>query len=232
MDEIKKRVGKAAAELVRPGMVVGLGSGSTATWFIICLAERYHKENMDIVCVSSSRASHALAMKLGLPCASIDAVERISATFDGADEIDDNDQIIKGRGGALLREKILIYSSDEYIVLVDETKCSKTLGKVALPVEVTKFGYILTAKHLMTYATHISIRTHDNGTIYSTDNDNYIFDLELKNPVGSWKDLEKSLKQIPGVVETGIFLNCAHRVIIGKMDGTIQFRKANLEVKK
>ncbi len=226
MDEIKKRVGKAAADLVKSGMVVGLGSGSTATWFIICLAERYHKENLDIVTVSSSKSSHALAMKLGLPYASIDAIDRITVTFDGADEIDDANQIIKGKGGALLREKILAYSSDEFIVLVDETKCSKTLGKVALPVEVTKFGYILTAKHLMPYASHISIRTHENGTIYNTDNDNFIFDLELK-PVTDWKALENNLKKIPGIVETGIFLNCANRVIIGKSDGTIQFRNIN-----
>ena len=222
MDELKERIGIAAASLVEDGTVIGLGTGSTAVCFIQALARRYETEGLNIVTVSSSYASEHLARDLGLPFVSIDAIESIDVTFDGADEIDPKKQIIKGAGGALLREKILATSSRELVVLVDESKLVETLGKAKLPVEVVQFGHRLTAYKLSHFATSITLRTRGDGNPYVTENQHFIYDLQLKEPVTDAKALDQKLRTIAGVVETGLFYEVAGRIVIGYRDGTIK----------
>lgn len=222
MDEVKERIGQAAASLVEDGMVVGLGTGSTAGCFIQALAKRYEVEGLNIVTVASSHASEKLARDLGLPFVLIDAIEKIDITFDGADEIDPQKQMIKGAGGALLREKILASSSREFVVLVDETKLVNALGKVKLPVEVVQFGHRITQSKLTAFATSCTLRLRGDGKPFVTDSGHFIYDLELKTPVENVEALDTALHHIPGVVETGLFYHLAGRVVIGYTDGTVK----------
>lgn len=222
MDEVKDRIGMAAAALVEDGMVLGLGTGSTASCFIRALAKRYEVEGLNIVTVASSHASEKLARDLGLPSVSIDAIEAIDMTFDGADEIDPEKQMIKGAGGALLKEKILASCSRELVVLVDETKLVKTLGKTKLPVEVVQFGHKITRAKLAVFATSCLLRMRGDGKPYVTDSGNFIYDLQLTLPIESTEALDTRIRQIPGVVETGFFYRLAGRAVIGYTDGTVK----------
>ncbi len=222
MDEIKNRIGSAACALVEDGMVIGLGTGSTAACFIQALAMRYESEGLNIVTVASSHASEKLARDLGLPSVSIDAIEQIDITFDGADELDPKKQMIKGAGAALLKEKILASNSRELVVLVDESKVVKSLGKVKLPVEVVQFAHKLAARKLESYAKSCTLRYRGDGKPLVTDSGNFIYDLELKLPIKNVEILDAALRSIPGVVETGLFYKLAGRVVIGYKDTTIK----------
>lgn len=224
MDEIKERIAQAACGFVEDGMVVGLGTGSTATCFIQALAKRYDNEGINIVTVSSSHASEKLARDLGLPSVSIDAIDAVDLTFDGADEIDAKKEMIKGAGGALLKEKILAQASRELVILVDETKLVEQLGKALLAVEVVQFGHKLIQQKLMNYATASQQRMRGDGKPYITESGHFIYDLALKAPFESAAGLDEKLKLIAGVVETGLFYNVAGRVVIGYRDGTIMMR--------
>lgn len=221
MQNIKEKIGKAAAALVKSEMVIGLGTGSTAACFIHSLARRYHHEKLTIVTVSSSNASEALALELGLPCICPSTIDSIDITFDGADEIDPLKRMIKGAGGALLKEKIIATASKELVIMVDETKCVGQLGKTKLPVEVVPFGHHWTAKMLKTFALSCEQRMRD-GKPFITDSHNFIYDVQFHYPIEKAEQIEQELLRIPGVVETGLFLNLAGRVIIGDNHGTIK----------
>lgn len=222
MDQIKERIGQAAASIVEDGMVVGLGTGSTATHFIHALAKRVELEGLTIVTVASSHASEKLARELGLSFVSMDAISTIDITFDGADEIDHKKQMIKGAGGALLKEKILAYNSRELVIMVDYTKCVDTLGKAKLPVEVVQFGHNLTEQHFAKFTSSSSMRLRGDGKPFITESQHFIYDLTLKEPIDNPQQLDEELRKIPGVVETGIFYNIAGRVLIGYQDGTVK----------
>lgn len=222
MDEVKERIGIAAAALVEDGMVIGLGTGSTAACFIQALARRFDTEGLNIVTVASSHASEKHARDLGLPFVSIDAVDSIDMTFDGADEIDSRKQMIKGAGGALLKEKILASNCKEFVVLVDQSKIVDQLGKVKLPVEVVQFGHKLIQAKLSTFATSCNLRMRGDGKTYITENQHFVYDLQLKLPINDVAKLDSELRLIPGVVETGLFYQIAGRVVIGYTDGTVK----------
>ena len=222
MDHVKEKIGEAAASFVQDGMVIGLGTGSTAAFFIRALAKRYEKEGLNIVTVASSYQSEILAKDLGIPFVHIDAINAIDITFDGADEIDDEWHLIKGAGGALLREKILISASKEFIVLCDETKCVKKLGSALLPVEVVPFGHSLTAMYFQEVANSFTLRKRGDGRVFVTDCQHFIYDLQLKPELTDFEALETKLLKIPGVVETGLFLHHATKVILGYKDLTIK----------
>ena len=222
MDDVKDRIGQAAALLVEDGMVIGLGTGSTASCFIRALAKRFEDEGLNIVTVASSHASEKLARDLGLPSVSIDAIETIDITFDGADELDPEKQMIKGAGGALLKEKILATSSREFVVMVDESKLVKTLGTVKLPVEVVQFAHRLTQKKLSQFASSTVLRMRSDGNPYVTDSGNFIYDLQLNLPIANIEALDTAIGHIAGVVDTGFFYKIAGRTIIGNKDGTIK----------
>ncbi|MEI6531942.1 MAG: ribose-5-phosphate isomerase RpiA [Chlamydiota bacterium] len=215
---IKKAVGLFAAQLVPPHIIVGLGTGSTASCFIEALAERVRVEKLPIKGVATSQKSHSLATSLGIQMVNNEDVTYTDLTIDGADEIDPQKCLIKGGGGALVREKILATISHEMIVLVDESKLVKKLGNFGLPVEILPFCYHATMQKIASYDFKISLR---KGFI--SDNGNFIVDLH-----GNFDDLintEKQLSAIPGVVDTGLFIGIAGRVIIGRADGTVSILK-------
>lgn len=211
---IKKAVGHFAAKLVPSEGVIGLGTGSTATCFIEALAERVKIEKLSIKCVATSQKSHNLAASLGISMIDHKDVIEIAMTIDGADEIDLQKRMIKGGGGALVREKIIATSSREMVVIVDESKVVKQLGAFGLPVEILPFCYKATLHKMEALGFKGKLRDS-----YITDNGNFIVDLQgnFNDPIHT----EKQISAIAGVVDTGFFIGIAGRVIIGRADGSV-----------
>ena len=223
MDEIqiKKLIGEKAATFVEHNMIVGLGTGTTAAAFIESLAERLALEKLDITCVATSFASENLAVSLGIKCVPIDAVHEIDITFDGADEIDIQKRMIKGAGGALLREKILASASGKLVIMVAAKKQVDFLGKARLPVEVLPFGHTFTKANLSALGYSLELRKKADGTPFITDNHNFIYDIHFPSLRKNPEEDELKIRSVPGVIETGFFFNLAGPVIIGKQDGTL-----------
>ncbi len=208
-----------AVEEIKEGMIVGLGSGSTAEWAIQKIGKLV-QDGLNIHAVASSVKTERLATEAGIPIIDFTNIDRIDITIDGADEVDDYGHLIKGGGGALLREKILAYNSIRFIVIIDETKRVKTLGKFGLPVEIIPFAADITLKRLTETGTHPVIR-YVNHEKYITDNGNYIADCNFF-PIKVPDAVNIQLHQIPGVVETGIFTsNMVHTFYIGYENGTV-----------
>lgn len=222
-DDIKQKVGTLAANLVQNHMIVGLGTGSTASYFIKRLGER-RKEGLEIQAVATSIKSEALARKEGIPLIDIESITAIDLTIDGADEIDKNKQMIKGAGGALLREKIIATMSKELIIVVDESKLSERLGRAKLPVEIVPFAHHFIQSRLEKMGFHGTLRTAQDGKLFITDNGNLILDINLDRHVNPRKEHE-ALIHVPGVVETGFFFDLAGRVIVGYRDGRVQIKE-------
>lgn len=216
--ELKKAVGLKAAEYIKSGMVVGLGTGSTAYYFVEEIGRRVKEEGLDIIGVTTSKRTKEQAEALGIPLKKIDDVEKIDITVDGADEISSDFQGIKGGGGAHLIEKIVATNSDEIIWIVDDSKMVEKLGAFPLPLEVIKYGSQQVFNQLEKKGYKPTFRKNEKNTLYLTDEDNYIIDLHLdtiENPMV----LEEELNQMVGVVEHGLFLNMVTRVLVGKPDG-------------
>lgn len=216
--ELKKAVGLKAAEYIKSGMVVGLGTGSTAYYFVEEIGRRVKEEGLDIIGVTTSKRTKEQAEALGIPLKKIDDVEKIDITVDGADEISSDFQGIKGGGGAHLIEKIVATNSDEIIWIVDDSKMVEKLGAFPLPLEVIKYGSQQVFNQLEKKGYKPTFRKNEKNTLYLTDEDNYIIDLHLdaiENPMA----LEEELNQMVGVVEHGLFLNMVTRVLVGKPDG-------------
>jgi len=207
-------------------MTVGLGTGSTAAYAITAIASRVRTENLKICCVATSAASEELARKNGLKIADWGSVSRFDITIDGADEIDPEYRMIKGGGGALLREKIVASSTASEIIVVDQSKIKEHLGAFPLPVVVVPFGWERTRDCLeATFACEITPREAVNGEPWITDDALQILDLHFNGPISDVDSMEARLKTIPGVVECGLFIGLCHHVIIGYMDGsTTEFR--------
>lgn len=220
-DELKRAVAeKAVNEYVKDGMTVGLGTGSTAYYAIKRLGERVKEEGLNIRCTATSIRSEELAKEFGLTVLDVNEVEYNDVTIDGADEVDPDMNLIKGLGGALLREKIVAVASASEVIIVDDSKLVDTLGsRCALPVEVLQFGHLKTKEALENQRCEAVLRTVD-GKPYVTDNGNYIYDCKfdtIKNPFF----LESRINIIPGVVDNGMFLNIATTVLVSHKDGTI-----------
>ncbi len=218
-DRAKKAAGKKAAELIPNQSIVGLGSGSTAAYFIEELIERC-KNGLVIQAVASSQESKKIAESGGMKVLSINEVDRIDITVDGADEIDDQKQMIKGAGGAHVREKILASSSREMVVIVDSSKLVKKLGIRDLPVEVMQYGYLATEKKIISLGLDGKWRKKTSGEFFVTDNQNYLYDIHFSSPPSDLSAIHKKLLLLPGVIDTGFFQNIAGRVIVGYEDGT------------
>ncbi|MDQ3292603.1 MAG: ribose-5-phosphate isomerase RpiA [Bacteroidota bacterium] len=220
--ETKKLAAEKAVENIEDGMVVGLGTGSTAYWAIKKIGERV-QEGLNIKAVASSKNSEDLAKESGIPIVPFSDIDAIDVTIDGADEVDKNFYLIKGGGGALLREKILASNSKKFIVIVDETKMVDTLGKFPLPVEIVPFASSLTIKKLQQLNCKVQIRQKDNKD-FITDNGNLIADCffgEIPDP----EVLNTQLHSIPGVVENGLFKKeMVHHVIVGHNDGRVEVK--------
>lgn len=219
----KQAAAIAAAELVLPGMRIGLGTGSTANLFIEALSARC-KEGLSIQAIASSKGALQLAQKCGIPLMDADEVATLDLTVDGADEIDPQKRMIKGGGGALLREKIVASMSQEMIVIVDSTKQVAALGAFPLPVEVVPFAFRATLAHLAERGFQGTMRNQSNGSLYVTDNGNYIYDVRLPYPCQNPEEEHRRIRAIPGVVETGFFLGLAGRIVVGYPDGSIEIQ--------
>lgn len=220
-EKAKKAVGKTAASLIHDGMLVGLGTGSTASCFIDSLIERCRNTNLKVHAVASSERSAKQAKEGGIPLYNIERVQTIDVTVDGADEIDHHKRMIKGGGGALLREKIIASLSKEMIVIVDSTKLVDQLGAFPLPLEVVPFAHEAILHKISHLGYHANFRLSPQGEKFVTDNGNYIIDISFKEPIESPERENAILRGIPGVVETGFFFDMAGRVLVGHSDGHV-----------
>jgi ribose 5-phosphate isomerase A len=222
-DEAKALVGKRAAEWVQDGMAVGLGTGSTATLFLRALGERV-RQGLRIRCVASSDASHDLGLSLGMKVVSLAELPELDVYIDGADEVGPRLALIKGGGGALLREKIVASAAKRFIVVVDSTKVVEKLGKFPLPVEVVKMALPLVERKLAALGLHPKQRRAIRGEgPYLTDEGNYIVDCAcgvIENP----EETAAAIRAIVGVVEHGLFLNMATLALVAGDGGVRELR--------
>ena len=214
----KKIAGEKAAEFVKNGMIVGLGTGSTVYYTIKKLGEMV-ANGLKIKAVSTSNSTTKIAKELGIPLISLNEVDYINITIDGADEVDNSLNGIKGGGGALLHEKLVAASSNKVIWVVDSSKGVNRLGKFPLPVEVVPFAYKHVLAKLETMNFNPKIRMKDNN-FFVTDEQNYIIDLFL-NEIENLYDLDNTLNAISGLVEHGLFLDIADTLIVGN-EGTAE----------
>src|SRR6185437_696620 len=219
-NEWKKVAAESAARLVEDGMAVGLGTGSTAEFFLTALAQRLSSERLRISGIPTSARTAALARELKIPLINFAERTRIDLTIDGADEVELSTlSLIKGHGGALLREKIVAAASDRMIVVADETKVSGKLGTLAsVPVEIVQFGWQVTLKKLGELAGTSELRLGGDGKPLITDGGNYIADCAF-GPMDNPKETAHHLDHVIGAVEHGLFLGFAREVIVGGTDG-------------
>jgi ribose 5-phosphate isomerase A len=219
-DEAKALVGRRAAELVQDGMRVGLGTGSTSTMFIKALGERV-RAGLKIRCVASSDASHHLGLSLGMDVVTLAELPELDLYIDGADEVGPGLALIKGGGGALLREKIVASAADKFVVVVDSSKVVPMLGHFPLPVEVVKMALPLVERKLQELGLRPKLRHHPDGSIYMTDEDNFILDCAC-GPIEEPEETAAEIRGIVGVVEHGLFLGMASLVLVAGDDGVTE----------
>jgi ribose 5-phosphate isomerase A len=218
-DAEKEEAARASLKYVRDGQVVGLGTGSTATIAIRLLGERV-RDGMRIRGIPSSIASHNLALQLGIPLTTFDEVQVIDVTIDGADEFDPALNLIKGGGGAMLREKIVAFASKQLVIVTDSSKQVPVLGKFPLPVEVISFAEPLIAKRIADLGAQAVRRQDKNGKLYVTDEGHHILDChfgKILDPV----TLARTLSDMPGIVEHGLFVRMTSVVVMAK-SGTVE----------
>ncbi|MGE8944289.1 ribose-5-phosphate isomerase RpiA [Leptospira interrogans] len=222
-DTWKLQAAERALEFVQPGMKLGLGTGSTAAKFVDLLGGKV-KAGLDVIGVPTSEATRAQAAALGIRLTTLDEQPHLDLTIDGADEVDDTLQLIKGGGGALLREKIVAAASDKMIVIADVSKRVRALGAFPLPIEVVRFGLASTRNMVEVLSADagcsgtITLRTGADGQPFVTDSGNYILDCAFGR-IGEPDALDEALKIIPGVVENGLFLGLADVAIIAGPGG-------------
>ncbi len=221
-DAWKDIAGQAAAALVEDGMVIGLGSGTTAAHLVYALARRI-KEGLRIVgAVPTSHETAQLARQLGIPLTDLDTYPELDLDIDGADEIDPQLNLIKGHGGALLREKIVASCARRFIVIGDVTKQVSRLGMhTPLPVEIIPFGMAPVRRRLEALGAQVQLR-HVASKVFVTDNGNIILDCFFSDGIPDPLDLNERIKRIAGVVETGLFLHMAEQAIIGGPQGVLR----------
>ena len=217
MVNLKEQVGIKAAEFVTDGMIVGLGTGSTAYYFVAELGRRIKEEGLKITAVTTSSVTYEQAEGLGIPLKAIDDVEVVDLTVDGADEVDPALNGIKGGGGALLMEKIVATNSKDCIWIVDESKQVETLGAFKLPVEVVQYGAENLFRHFEKKGYSPAYREKD-GQRFVTDQGNFIIDLDLK-VIPDAEALAEELDRTVGVVDHGLFLGLVSKVIVGTPEG-------------
>jgi ribose 5-phosphate isomerase A len=215
-DELKQAAAEKALELVQDGMLLGLGSGTTARYFTEGVG-RLVAEGMKVRAVPTSRETAELAAELGIPIVT-ELLGQVDLTVDGADEVDPALNLIKGRGGALFREKLVATASKRFVVVVDESKLVKQLGVGGLPVEVLPFLWRSTAERLAALGISLVVRGGEE-TPYVTDNGNLIFDLTVEGGIKDPAKLGAELKGLTGVVEHGLFVGMTDTVIVAGPEG-------------
>jgi ribose 5-phosphate isomerase A len=220
---LKRQAAEQAADLVRSGMRLGLGTGSTAAHFVNCLGERA-REGLAVVCVPTSERTRLQAEGWGLRLSTLDETPELDLTVDGADEFDDRLRLIKGGGGALLREKIVAAASKRMVVITDASKQVERLGRFKLPVEADRFGLVATRRHIEEAARAsgcsgpVILRKNDEGKDFLTDGGHAIFDCDF-GAIPDPEALAAALNAIPGVVEHGLFIGLASAVIVADPAG-------------
>ncbi len=218
---MKKLAAKAAVDrYIEDGMTIGLGTGSTAKFMIERIGELV-MDGYQLTCTATSVQSELLAKSLGIKVVDVDEVDEIDVTIDGADEVDPEMQLIKGLGGALLREKIVAAATIKEIIITDETKVVEKLGtKAPLPVEVLTFGHQHTKRGLEMLGCQANLRMK-GGEPFITDSGNYIYDCRFESIERPYF-LEMAIDKLPGVIENGLFLNTAYDVLVARQDGTVE----------
>lgn len=223
VNQEKAEVGRAAVDEVRPGMVLGLGTGSTVYFFLEELGRRVH-EGLDVVGLPTSDETAELSRRFGIPLTSFEEHQTLDLTVDGADEVDPQLRMIKGAGGALLREKIVATAAKRRLYIVDSGKVSARLGdKSLLAVEVIPFAWKVAERGLRQLGCEPFLRmphgqpTGPETPPYKTDNGNYILDCDIRRG-GDPTELERAIDLIPGVIENGLFIGIADAVLVGYAD--------------
>jgi ribose 5-phosphate isomerase A len=218
----KEAAGRAAAEFVRDGDIVGLGTGSTAYFAVVALGERV-KAGLNIAGIPTSVHTGDLARTLGIPLTTLDEDPEIDITIDGADEIDPHLNLIKGGGGALLREKVVATASKKLIIVADSGKIVSMLGKFPLPVEIVSFARTVVENKIVSLGASPKLRTKPEGGPYLTDNGNQILDCSF-GKIGDPAALALSLSTTAGIVEHGLFIGLASMVLVGRGDRVEELR--------
>jgi ribose 5-phosphate isomerase A len=223
MDELKRQAAARALDFVQNGMKLGLGTGSTAKHFVELLGARV-RDGLDVIGVPTSEATRSDAIRCGIPLTTLDEIDRLDLTVDGADEIDPSLNLIKGGGGALLREKIVAAASDQMIVIADDSKWVETLGRFPLPIEVIAFGLAATQRAIEKVFANCGVsgqmvvRKGKNGHVFVTDCGHWIVDAHLGR-IADAPRLAESLACVPGVVEHGLFIGLAGIAMLAGAQG-------------
>ena len=215
-EQEKRLAAERSLQFVQDGMCLGLGSGSTAAVMLELLGQRV-RDGLQICGVPTSTSSDRLARQAGIPLIGFDKVTALDLTIDGADEADQGLNLIKGGGGALLREKIVASLSRHIVIIVDSQKQVDRLGKFPLPVEVVQFAWQPVARHLADLGAEVVLRLDPAGQPYETDEGNYILDCNFGR-IDDPPTLNRVLDAMPGVMEHGLFVNLAHTLIVGHED--------------
>ncbi len=222
-DQEKEAAARASLQFVKDGQVVGLGTGSTAAFFIKLLAERV-KAGLRIRGIPTSVRSGELAASLGIPLTTLDECQEIDVTVDGADEVDPKLRLIKGGGGAMLREKIVASATKKMVVVADASKQVKVLGKFPLPVEVIRFAEALVAKRIGELGAQVSVRQGADGKPYVTDENHHILDCRF-GVIRNADKLARQLSDMPGVVEHGLFIGMAKVALFARGSEIVELRR-------
>jgi len=222
-DQLKRESARRALEYVKPGMKLGLGTGSTAAHFVDLLAEKV-RAGLDVVGVPTSEATRKQAEGLGIRLTTLDETPALDLTIDGADELDPALNLIKGGGGALLREKIVASASREMVVVADESKAVRELGRFPLPIEIVDFGVEAIRRAIVDVSEaagcrgEMKLRKRPDGHVFVTDQAHVILDAHFGR-IPDAAALARGLAQIPGVVEHGLFIGLATRAILAGPEG-------------
>ncbi len=222
-DQEKEAAARASLRFIKDGQVVGLGTGSTAAYFIKLLGEQV-KQGLRVRGIPTSVRSKELAQGLGIPLTTLDECQEIAVTVDGADEVDPQLRLIKGGGGALLREKIVASATKQLVIVADASKQVKMLGKFPLPVEVIRFSQALVAKRIAALGADVQLRMDDSGKPFVTDENNHILDCrfgEIPDPDA----LARQLSDMPGVVEHGLFIGMASVALLARGSEIIELKR-------
>jgi len=220
LEQEKRSAAREALRFIHDGDIVGLGTGSTFNLILAPLAERV-RVGLKILCIATSNQTANAAAELGIPLTTLDEHQEINVDIDGADEIDPRLALIKGGGGAFLREKIVASAAKKLVIVADSTKQVTMLGKAPVPVEVVPFAQALVAKEIQGLGASVNLRKDKQGKIFVTDESHHILDChfgEIRDP----RNLERQLEEIPGVVGHGLFIGMASVVLIGKGSTVIE----------
>jgi ribose 5-phosphate isomerase A len=222
-DQEKEAAARASLRFIKDGQVVGLGTGSTAAHFIQLLGEQV-KQGLHVRGIPTSVRSKELAESLGIPLTTLDECQEIAVTVDGADEVDPQLRLIKGGGGALLREKIVASATKQLVIVADASKQVKMLGKFPLPVEVIRFSQALVSKRITALGANVQLRVENSGKPFVTDENNHILDCrfgEIRDPDA----LARQLSDMPGVVEHGLFIGMASVALLARGSEIIELKR-------